>query len=166
MGIFGLVDWARQQTAQVDGGESVRQKMKEPAILSGSVARTFWLHTLIHTPYAPASCVRTDASSLAHYRLAKLARTARAEAKGVHHRDALGLDRLGEYPAVQAPLRVSAHSYIRNGDYRARRREQRRLWVLPKSCRRWLAGRCSACRLSRFGLAAELERTRARKWYN
>jgi hypothetical protein len=69
----------------------------------------------------------------------------------VHHRDALGLDRPGEYPAAQVPLRVSAHSHLRNGDHRARRREQRRLWVLPKCCRRWLAGRGSACRLSSFG---------------
>ena len=148
------------------GGESVRQKMKETAILSGSVARTFWLHTLIHTPYAPASCVRTDASSLAHYRLAKLARKAGAEAKGVHHRDALGLDRPGEYPAAQVSLRVSARSYIRNAT------------IAPGGASKDGSGCCQslvdggwqvAARHADFlasGLAAELGRIRARKWYN
>jgi hypothetical protein len=29
--------------------------MEETAISSGHLLRTFWLHTLIHTPYEPAS---------------------------------------------------------------------------------------------------------------
>jgi hypothetical protein len=52
-----------QMPVSAIGGEGVRQEMRETPILSGSTAHTFWLHTLIHTPYAPASCARTDDSS-------------------------------------------------------------------------------------------------------
>src|SRR5262245_25160981 len=66
--------------------------------------------------------------SLAHYGLAKLAGKAGAEAKGVHHRDALGLDRPGEYPrrefryrygsfvhAQRRPARPAARAKIGSG---------------------------------------------------
>jgi hypothetical protein len=69
-----FIDVGSWYTHHFTGGEGVRPKMKETPILSGSAARAFWLHTLIHTPRAPTSCVRTDASSFAHYRSAKLAR--------------------------------------------------------------------------------------------
>ena len=84
--------------------ESAEKRQKCP-FYNGLMARTLWLHTLIHTPYAPdIAC-----GLMFHARQLQTASTrSRRGVVACVTATSLSLDRSGEYPAARALARASA----------------------------------------------------------